>query len=75
MGVDEYWDFRALNRLSSTHYGPGPGDLRGVREGFFGFGCCGAPVLTHPELAHPLLETVAEALVLVGPETAGAAYL
>jgi hypothetical protein len=75
MGVNEYWEFRALNRLSSTHYGPGSGDLRGVREGFFGLGCYGVPVLAHPELADPLLEAVAEALVLVGPETARATNL
>ena len=53
--------------ISSTHGAPDHGGLKGVGQGVFGFGCCRTPVLAHPELAGPLFEAVAKALVLEGP--------
>jgi hypothetical protein len=72
-------DIQALKALvkpiSSTRGTPDQGGLQGVGQGFFGFGCCRAPVLAHPELAGPLFEAVAKAFVLERPEAAGTADL
>jgi hypothetical protein len=77
--VDEYREFRYLNplenRIPLTHTAPGLCGFWSLGEGIFGFSCYCAPVLANPELADTLLEAVAEALVLVGPESTGAAYL
>jgi len=51
----------------SPRSAPDQGGLMGVGQRFFGIRGCRGPVLAHPELAGPLFEAVAEALVLEGP--------
>ena len=59
----------------STQGAAHQGAPRGLGEGGFGFGRGCIPVLTHPELACPLLEATTKSLVLIGPETTRAACL
>jgi hypothetical protein len=63
------------NRIPLTQRAPGLEGFWSLEEGIFGFSCYCAPVFANPELADPLLEAVAEALVLVGPKSTGTAYL
>jgi hypothetical protein len=71
MGIMANRDMRPVGSLVkpgfSTRSAPDLSGLLGIGQGFLSIGGCRVPILAHPELAGPLFEAVAEALVLEGP--------